>query len=117
MTLDFYKQPFRLDENSDWVYDANGNFVFQFELFENTRLNNQIMEIINDKSISKTNMFTADFETQEIYVSDVDGIDQHCITIRGWGNLTGTGAHNLPLERAIKIQDDFMRWLLFKLNK
>lgn len=117
MELIFYKQPFKLDEYSGWVYDTNNNFVFQFELDNTDKLNHQIMDIINDKENSKTSLFSASKEEQEIYVVTLDNNKHHCITIRGWGNLTGTGAHNLSIDRAIEIQDSFIDWLLFKLNR
>jgi hypothetical protein len=39
------------------------------------------------------------------------------ILIRGWGNLTGTGAHHFSEEKAVKIQDDFRDWIIYKLSK
>ena len=41
---------------------------------------------------------------------------QKFICIRGWGNLTGTGGYNFSEEKAIKIQDDFKNWIVYKLS-
>jgi len=40
-----------------------------------------------------------------------------CILIRGWGNLTGTGAHNLKEEEAANIQDTFAEYIVEQLNR
>jgi hypothetical protein len=34
-----------------------------------------------------------------------------------FGNLTGTGCHNLKPEEAIKIQNDFAKWIVEQLRK
>ena len=36
--------------------------------------------------------------------------------IRGWGNLTGAGAHNLSVEEAANIQDTFADFIVERLN-
>ena len=115
MQLKFYKQPFRLNKSCDWVYDADGNFVMQFELYNDT-VNNQIMAVINDEEKPKNSLFSSD-GCGGIDILGIDGLPHTCIIIRGWGNLTGTGAHNLSHEEAIDIQDNFVEWLLYKLNK
>ena len=113
--LEFYKKPFRIDNDSYWVYDANNNFVFQFEAFEDENNIKESMNVINGKGKS-TNSFKADFENKEILIKTPYGEYTHYITIRGWGNLTGRGAHNLSVDRATEIQDIFTRWLLGTLN-
>lgn len=58
MELNFYKQPFRLCPYSDWVYDANNYFVFQFEprfdikgnyLEGERELQNKVIEFLNSE--------------------------------------------------------------------
>lgn len=39
-----------------------------------------------------------------------------CLQVRGWGNLTGCAANNLPLEKAEKIQDEFGQWVASLMN-
>ena len=41
---------------------------------------------------------------------------QLLLVIRGFGYLTGSGGLNLPLETAIKIQDEFGEWVCRKLR-
>ena len=39
-------------------------------------------------------------------------IGHKLILIRGWGNLTGAGAHNLSVEEAANIQDTFADFIV-----
>lgn len=121
MELQFYKQPFRMAKYSSWVYDADHNFVFQFEndydergeyLPEQVKLFEEIIFALNDVEHAPIPGVTLTVKDSiEIYHEDV-----HIITIRGWGNLTGVGAHNLSGDVASKIQDDFVQWLLWRAN-
>jgi hypothetical protein len=116
---DIYQFPLHKPKYGSWVYDEKGNFVFQFERqydekgeyqdgwidFENKILN----KLNGDKSIVFDEDFT--FNNIEIYYKGL-----HIITIRGWGNLTGTGAHNLSSENAANIQDTFRDFIIETLN-
>lgn len=120
-TLLFYKQPFRKSEYCGWVYDANENFVFQFETIFDEKGNyaageEDLMKSIIDSINSEDHI---PIESMNLLSKDgqiLDG-DRELITIRGWGNLTGVGAHNFSGEKAAKIQDDFEGWLIAKLSK
>ena len=118
---DIYFPPFTKDKHSSWVWDANGrNFVFQFEpRFDDKgdfiegwqALEQEIMEVVNGKTPTFDKRFYA--KDGQIYY---EGDDIPVITIRGWGNLTGTGSWNLPAEEAANIQDTFAEFLIEKLN-
>lgn len=110
---DLYKFPFR-DSGYSWVYDANGNFIFQFET-DNKETIDKCLAIINGDSLSaKENAFVHDGGV--IYL--VVGNDRRpLILIRGWGNLTGSGAYNLNGEYASKIQDTLAEYIVEKLTK
>jgi hypothetical protein len=43
---DLYQFPFHQEEYSSWVYDANSNFIFQFE-FDNKGTQEKIIKILN----------------------------------------------------------------------
>lgn len=120
MLLKFYKQPFRLDKNSYWVYDANGNCVMQLETCDD-EFNEQIIDLINDDATpSKDRFVVLDDDENEagcIYFRGESDVLNPCIMIKGWGNLTGARGHNLSSEEAEDIQDSFVLWLLTKLNK
>lgn len=118
--LSFYKQPFRKSEWSH-VYDANGNFVFQFErkYDENGNHAEGCIELEDKiiKSLNSENLET--IPELKLLLRDAIEIKNHgklLILIRGWGNLTGIGAHNFPTEKAAKIQDDFAAWIIYKLT-
>lgn len=108
---DVYVFPLSVD-NIGWVRDSKGQFVFQFEDYVQSMLvRSQIVGIINgDSKPTKINNFIHD----DGMISK-DGIDY--ILIRGWGNLTGTGGHNLPAEEAANIQDTFAEYIISKLNQ
>lgn len=119
--LIFYKQPFRKSEHVCWVYDANGNFVFQFETKFNDKgnyadgeleLQKKVVDAINAEEHSPIENINLSVDANGRIVSN----GRILITIRGWGNLTGVGAHNFTPEKAAKIQDDFSSWLVKKLS-
>lgn len=108
---DIYELPLEQDPYGSWVYDQKGNFVFQFEKV-NEKNQQDILDILNglQKPATEHSFINDD---GEIWMDD----ERHIITIRGWSNLTGTGAHNLPAEEAANIQDTFAAWIIEKLTK
>ena len=123
--LKFYKQPFRLHKYSGWVYDAKHNFVFEFEEhneFTNHQYTEGIKEMreqvlfslnsLNHEPIVDFNLSVNPYDPKQILK---DG--KTFILIRGWGGLTGIGRYNFDSYKAIKIQDDFRNWLIYKLTK
>jgi len=110
-TLNFYKQPFHRAKYGSWVYDAKGNFVFQFEPIYDSNgnyeegeieLQDKIIKSLNSKSLSvieNLNLKVGDGDPNFIYHNS-----RLLIVIRGWGNLTGIGAHNFDDEKASKIR-------------
>ena len=109
---DIYELPLRQDEYGSWVYDNKDNFVFQFEKV-NEKNQKDILDILNGVRASENIEHT--FTYEDCYIV-MDGTRQ-ILLIRGWGNLTGTGAHNLPAEEAANIQDTFAAWIIEKLTK
>lgn len=110
---DVYKFPLHLDSYCSWAWDSDDNFVFQFETKDRDfRL--KVIETLNGNySPENKNMFY--HKEGYIYIkTQVPHIP--VILIRGWGNLTGTGAMNLPLEEAENIQDTFAEFIVDKLN-
>ena len=110
MKLEFYKLPFKSDFYDNWVYDANDNFIFQFE---NPKHKSLVLETLNGHQNQYLKVFT-------LTVSDKDpnkilNKGEPFITIRGWGNLTGAG-HDLEPEQAKDIQDDLRDWIMYKLT-
>lgn len=116
---DIYELPLKPTSHS-WVYDNRSNFVFQFE----PKFTKDGDYIKGWKNFEK-NVIDKLNGNQEIVLNEkfthVDGKifykDIHVMTIRGWGNLTGIGAHNLPEKEAANIQDTFAEWMVETLNK
>ena len=77
---------------------------------------NQYLNVINGK---KKSQFAETFvyEDSYIYYKD-DNEDLHpVISIRGWGYLTNPNGLNLSSDDAAKIQDDFGKYIVEKLNE
>lgn len=45
-----------------------------------------------------------------------EGKEYPIIRVRGWGKLTGVGGFKLSTDEAVKIQDEFVNYILTKLN-
>ena len=117
MKLDFYKTPLKCDIDAGWVYDSEDNFMFQFEECVPDNIIGEIIYYLNrDEPASKNNfkLHPEDPTVIQMKICSEEWVDG--ITIRGLGNLTGAGAHNMPYSRAIQIQDNLAKWLLYKLN-
>lgn len=110
--LIFYSRPFHITKYGSWVYDAKGNFVFQFE-FKDKELREKVIFSLNaiDSEIVPDLKLNVGSDPNEIKNDNAP-----FITIRGWGNLTGTGANNFDADKAVKIQDDFRDWIIYKLT-
>ena len=111
---DLYQFPFHQAKYGTWVYDANSNFIFQFEMDNKTTQESCIRILNGEISPTKENKFLHKDGT--IYL-DKEGELHDFILIRGWGNLTGTGSYNLDGEYAGKIQDSLAEYIVEKLNK
>jgi len=121
--LSFYKQPFHQAKYGSWVYDANSNFVFQFESEFDEKgdyakgckeMQEAVIKSLNSKEhkpIAELNLSLHNEDPNFILNNG-----KLFAIIRGWGNLTGVGANNFPAEKAAKIQDDFRDWLIRKLS-
>lgn len=107
---DLYKFPFHQAKYGTWVYDANSNFIFEFE-FKGKDTQEKVVNILNNDLL--------EYKRQDVEHKDgmiyVDGIE--FILIRGFGGLTGVGAHNLNAEYACKIQDSLAEYIIDKLKK
>ena len=107
MELYFYKLPFYMEGN--WVYDADDNPMFQIK----SGPKNTIIKRLNEvERVPNKASLTIDKEDPGMILN----YDDPFILIRGWGNLTGVGAHNLPAKEAAKIQDNLRDWIMWKLG-
>lgn len=105
---DVYQFPLHCDDIG-WVRDAKYQFVFQFEFFGELLWHNILCIINGTEKPTKGKVFT-----------HKGGVisDGKCnyIRIRGWGNLTGIGGHNMSTEEAANVQDTFAEFIVEMLN-
>jgi hypothetical protein len=109
---DIYKFPLNKTYGS-WVYDQIDNFVFQFCYNLEDEKEDRLINVINGNE--KLTNPELSFKHEGGYI--LTNKDQKVILIRGWGNLTGVGGHNLPPEEAANIQDTFAEFIVEQLNK
>jgi len=125
MKLNFYTQPFHQAKYGTWVYDSRGNFVFQFDEVKKYDEKGNYLDGV--KELRQSIIFSLNSLNQDpiselkLSINSIDPTEifnngELFITIRGWGNLTGTGAHNFDTEKAKKIQDDFRDWIIYKIS-
>ena len=97
------------------VSDSNGNFVFQFVIDDEEKQDITLKVINGDMNFKNQNLI---FKHDGGYINVEDeSILKPIILIRGWGNLTGVGGHNLSAEEAANIQDTFAEFIVTQLNK
>lgn len=125
---DIYKLPLKRGLSPSWVYDQNDNFVFQFvnnsgrhdRLIENqNEIEQSILDRINDKGDP---IGTQNWAHKDGYIGfHPEGWRKdtfvRTLLIRGWGNLTGVGGHNIDPEEAANIQDTFEEFVVEQINK
>lgn len=106
-----YKLPLRIEEYAPFMVVTSDNkraFDFLFDNFDN--FYEKIIETINGTPHKFDHKFYYNNYGEILY----DG--NQIITIRGWGYLTGVGGLNLSDEEACKIQDEFGKYIIDKLN-
>ena len=104
-----YQLPIKYDDmNYAWAKNGTMALMFDEVLSEDDR--KLIIQAINGETELKFEGLTVDgcdFLKDETYI----------FCVRGWGNLTGTAALNLPEEKAIEIQDGFINHILKAVGK
>ena len=107
---DLYKFPFHQADYTNWVYDADSNFIFQFQ-FNDKETQEKLIKILNGEieDYKRQNV------TSESGLISVGG--QPFVLIRNWGRLTGIGGYNLDGDYAARIQDSLEEYIVEKLSK
>ncbi len=70
-----------------------------------------------DKKLPEGTFFSVK-EDEPVYILYTDKTHSKVPTllVRGWGRLHGIGGLNLPIEEAVKVQNDFIQWIVKTLN-
>jgi hypothetical protein len=103
-----YQLPLHQDKYGSYAWSKNGTMSLMFKnVAKEDR--QKIIDSINGVEKHKVKGLTND---NHIFL--IDG--QESFFVRGWGNLTGTGALNYSPEKAVKIQDGFIKHINDKLQ-
>lgn len=111
-----YQPPFRIDSNSiNYVWANNGTMTMTFSLpnehkDKQTFIDNVVKKLNGDTSVKFDRVFTL---RNNIYFH-YGGL--FAFSVRGWGELIGSGGFKLPADEAAKVQDEFSKWVLEILN-
>lgn len=113
MELEFYKKPFETDEYALYIHDADYQTTAMFLMRIPQKDAERIIGALNsEERIPNKARLTVDPNDSGVILNK----GEKFIRIRGWGNLTGIGGHNLSAEEAVKIQDNFRDWIIWKLE-
>ena len=112
---DVWELPLHLDEFDSYAFSKNGVMALTFvdahtkwQILENRR----IVAIINGSEES-------DGQHEYIHNGYADiscDAERIVFSVRGWGYLTGTGGLHLSEKDAARIQDNFIEYILNRLN-
>lgn len=95
-----YDLPLKLDEYGPYAWTNDGTMALQFKnVSKQDRV--KIINSINKHSDLKIEGLTN--KSCDFYINN-----ELAFYVRGWGYLTGSGALNLPKEKAIEIQNGFI---------
>lgn len=113
-----YEIPLRVDDyHASYVWTKNNKMAFNY--LDKEKINNgdltEIYEIVDVINGYGPSTFNASINPKHNDVIQIDGVDK--LLIRGWGSLISHNRHNLSNEEAIKVQDDFAKWIVEQLRR
>ena len=114
----YYEMPLKVDDYCPfyiWTKDNEMAFNYLDERNLNNEDTSEIIAIVNAINGYEPGTFNASINPNQKDTIQIDGEDK--LLIRGWGNLTVPGCHNLKREEAIRVQDDFAKWIVEQLRK
>ena len=103
--LDVYKPPFRHDGVFIWSENDVMALMIEDEFIDDYPLLDRTCDILNGKCKPKGDAEIV-HANGEIFCNR-----KHMFTVRGYGHLTSSGGFNLPMEEAIRLQDEFACWV------
>lgn len=128
---DYYKFPLKWNEDFSvrvFTQDHGMAFDFMMPMFIKSMYPNgsvlrkedqrKIVDCINGDGSSFSDKTEVKYnpDNTTILAKDSEGVFREIIIVRGWGNLTGVGGHNLPQDQAIEVQNAFANYIVGKLN-
>lgn len=111
---DVWELPLHLDECDTYAYSKNGTMALTFDADTEEQIleARKIVAIINGEQESDRQHEYVHNGSADIYCD----AERFVFSVRGWGHLTGTGGLHLPEKGAARIQDDFIAYILKRLN-
>ena len=119
---DVWELPLKLDCCDTYAYSKNDTMALTFEADTEYQIKNarRIVQIINGEAEPNPGEAWVhngvDFYTQDKNYEEAASGWCYVFCVRGWGHLIGTGGLNLPVKGAARIQDDFVEYILSRLN-
>ena len=114
----YYEIPLRVDDYCPYYVLTKDNKM-AFNYLDEKKIDNndltEIYEIVNAINGYGPGTFNASINPDSNDIIQIDGVDK--LLIRGWGNLISPAYHNLSSEEAIKVQDDFAKWIVGQLRR
>lgn len=120
---DCYKMPLHLDKYGVFAWDAEGNMALSDFNYKYDERGNflpgewerikHIIDVINGNCPSD---FNSEWKLSDIESCAINYNGEYQFLVRGWGHLTGCGGLNLPEDLAAKIQDEFIDYIINRLN-
>ena len=104
-----YQLPLHNDKYGAYAWTKNGTMALMFNRGVSKENREDIIACINGEKQGTIKGLTND--NQEFYQDD-----QEIFCVRGWGHLTGVGALNLPIDKAVNVQDGFIKHILERLT-
>lgn len=114
----YYEMPLRVDDNCpSYVWAKDNKMAFNY--LDEKKIDNddltEIYEIVNAINGYGPGTFNASINPNQNNIIQID--NKNKLVIRGWGNLISPVYHNLSNEEAIKVQDDFAKWIVGQLRR
>ena len=114
----YYKLPLKVDTYCpSYIFTSDNEMALNYlnetkiELEEYSEVYD-IVGAINGYIVGDFNASVSDIADDIININGVP-----TLMIRGWGNLIGSGCHNLSPQEAIQVQNSFRDWIINKLNR
>ena len=107
---EFYKLPLKLDPEpySSYAWTSDNSMALGFDRELNREYCQYIVDVINGDVKVKGQVHGLGLDAPVDFTKD----GEYIFCVRGYGELTGIGGHNLSQEKADKIQDDFVQHIL-----
>ena len=101
-----YQPPFKMDDCGLYAVCSNGTKAFTAFSNDARKELVRIVDLLNGKGEK--------YKKEDIVVEKGAKlmVKGHLIIVRGWGRLIGFGGLGLSAKEAVKIQDDFINWVV-----